>query len=130
MHELSIASNIIDIVSQSINNKENIKVDKICVSIGKLSGIVKESLLFCWEIAAKNSKLNGSKLIVKEQALVVYCESCKKKTLICGNVKLRCGRCGEPVSKIISGKELIIDKIIVNDETKDSRYKKEHAGKK
>lgn len=111
MHELSIAQNIIDTVTISVKNKKISKIKKIYISLGVLSGVEKDSLLFNFNLIPKDKLFDKAKLIIKENVLVVYCPKCKTKTTIKNSFVLRCSFCGSLTSEIIEGKELRVDKI-------------------
>jgi len=111
MHELSIAQNIIDTVVASVKNKKISKIKKIYISLGVLSGVEKDSLLFNFNLIPKDKLFEKTKLLIKENVLVVYCPKCKIKTIIKNSFVLRCSLCGNLTSEIIEGKELRIDKI-------------------
>jgi hydrogenase nickel incorporation protein HypA/HybF len=57
MHELTIAQNIIATVSEAARVNGIDRVRSVTVEIGPLSGVVEESLLFCFPIALRGSGL-------------------------------------------------------------------------
>jgi hydrogenase nickel incorporation protein HypA/HybF len=66
MHELSIAVNIVEIASEEAARLSAGKVDAVHLKLGALAGVVKESLLFCWDIASAESPMAGSRLAIEE----------------------------------------------------------------
>ena len=111
MHELSIAQNIIDTVTTSVKNKKISKIKKIYISLGVLSGVEKDALIFSYNLIPKDKLFEKSKLVIKENVLVVYCPKCKTNTSIKNSFVLKCSLCGNLTSNIVEGKELKIDKI-------------------
>ena len=62
MHELTIAQNILNIINEELLVNNLSKVIKISIRIGKLTAIEPQSLKFCFEIIAKNTKAKDSVL--------------------------------------------------------------------
>jgi hydrogenase nickel incorporation protein HypA/HybF len=107
MHELSIAMSIVD-MAQEEAARRSVHIDAVHLELGALSGVVKEALLFSYTVACDGTPLEGSRLVVKEVPIEVYCPVCKTpKTL--GSVQwFCCPDCGTQTSEVIHGKELII----------------------
>jgi hydrogenase nickel incorporation protein HypA/HybF len=107
MHELSIAMSIVD-MAQEEAARRSVHIDAVHLELGALSGVVKEALLFSYTVACDGTPLEGSRLVVKEVPIEVYCPACKTpKTL--GSVQwFCCPDCGTQTSEVIHGKELII----------------------
>lgn len=59
MHELGLSRNVVAIVSEHAAGK---KVKRVKLSIGPRACVERESLAFCFELAAKGSVLEGAKL--------------------------------------------------------------------
>ncbi len=80
MHEMSIALEIIDIVTNSISgNFDGSLVKKINIKLGKLSTIKKKNLNFCFQIAQKKSMLKNARLTFNIIPVIIFCNNCKKK---------------------------------------------------
>ncbi len=48
MHELSIALSMIEMATEESNKRGGAKVDVVHLKLGRLSGVVKDALLFSW----------------------------------------------------------------------------------
>ncbi len=66
MHELSIALSIIDGVSEELQERGGPKLHAVHLQIGHLSGVVKEALLFAYDVACEGTPLAGSRLVIRE----------------------------------------------------------------
>jgi hydrogenase nickel incorporation protein HypA/HybF len=66
MHELSIALSMIDMANEELLRHEGQRVTALHLKLGALSGVVKESLNFSWEIACQGTALEGSQLVIEE----------------------------------------------------------------
>jgi len=115
MHELSVAQEILGIVSQYVPNPSSGSVKSVKVQIGKLSNILSDSLTFCYEALTNKTPLEGSKLEIIEMPVTISCLECRKKSEIEPPVFV-CPVCGNNQIKIISGTELRVDEIELFDE--------------
>jgi len=111
MHEISIAQNILKTVKKYIISKNILSVNKIVVSLGVLSGVQKDSLVYSFGLIPKDKLFANTELVVHENSLVVYCTHCDKETSIIDSYILKCSTCGNLTKNIVKGKELTIDTI-------------------
>ena len=111
MHEIGIALQIVDIATASIPpNIGKTRVEKVNLRIGKLAAVVPESLRFCFEMAAKDTPLQGAQLSIEELPGVAKCNDCDTQWTIRG-LSFRCGKCQSSSVEIISGRELDVQSI-------------------
>src|SRR5271163_5239483 len=75
MHELSIAMSIVDMAQEEAEQRD-VLIDAVHLELGLLSGVVADALLFSYEIACSGTRLEGSRLVIKEVPIEVYCPSC------------------------------------------------------
>ncbi|HEX4019731.1 MAG TPA: hydrogenase maturation nickel metallochaperone HypA [Acidobacteriaceae bacterium] len=115
MHELSIAMSIVDMAQEEAEQRD-VKIDAVYLELGLLSGVVAEALLFSYEMACIGTRLEGSRLVVKEIPIEVYCPACKTKRILSSMQWFCCPECSTPTSEIIHGKELTITALEVRDE--------------
>jgi hydrogenase nickel incorporation protein HypA/HybF len=114
MHELSIANEIINIANQYIPAGNKSDILSVKVEIGKLSNILADSLEFCYEALVGDTKLKGSKLIIEEIPVTVECEDCGETTII-ENVIFQCKYCKSTKVKLVTGNELKVTELEIND---------------
>jgi hydrogenase nickel incorporation protein HypA/HybF len=107
MHELSIAMSIVDIAQEEAERRD-VKVDAVHLELGPLSGVVAEALLFSYEMACGGTQLEGSRLVIKEVPIEVYCPACNVLRILTSMQWFRCPECGTPTGDILRGKELAI----------------------
>lgn len=111
MHEMGIALEIIEIAAASIPpHLKDVRVERVNLEVGKLSAIVPESLRFCFEIAAKETRLEGASLVIEELPVLARCKGCGKEWTIDGPA-FSCPECGSGQIDILSGRELDIKSI-------------------
>jgi hydrogenase nickel incorporation protein HypA/HybF len=105
MHELSIAMSIVELAGEEAERR-GIQLEAVHLKLGALSGVVKEALLSCYEMVCDGTLLQGSRLIVEEVPVVVFCPTCRAERPI-GSIQLFCcPECDTPCSEIVHGKEL------------------------
>jgi hydrogenase nickel incorporation protein HypA/HybF len=115
MHELSIAMSIVDMALEEAESRV-VKIDAVYMELGPLSGVVADALLFSYEMACSGTRLEGSRLVIKEVPIEVYCPTCKTQRILSSMQWFCCPECGTPTSEIIHGKELLITALEVRDE--------------
>ena len=108
MHELSIAYSLVEIASQAADSMGVRRVDVVHLRLGALAGVVQDALLFGYEIAAKGTALDGSRLAIEELPVVVHCPRCQADRTLPGIQRFRCPVCDEPTGQIVQGRELEI----------------------
>ena len=111
MHELSIVQGIIETVSESAEAANAKKINAVYLRVGALSGVVKDALLFSYDLATQDTILQGSKLIVEELPVLIFCQVCGKNVELPGVQSFRCPTCDTPSAAIKQGKELEVRSI-------------------
>ena len=111
MHEMGIALQIIDIAVESIPaDLTGVPVMKVNLRIGKLSAVVPKSLTFCFNIAAKDTPLEGAMLVIEEVPVEAVCTDCGHHWALEG-ASFICPQCESGAVDILSGRELDIASI-------------------
>ena len=115
MHEMSIALQIIEIAEAAIpGDLKGTPVEKLNIRIGKLSAVIPDSLIFCINIASKNTAFDGAALNIEEIPVQLKCLSCDHQWVI-EEPAFNCESCNSGDIEIISGRELDIESIEVED---------------
>jgi len=116
MHEMGIALQIVEITTASIPpNSGNVKVEKINLKIGKLAAVVPDSLRFCFDVAIKDTPLEGARLVIEELPVIARCKDCDTQWTISGPA-FTCENCNSGALEILSGRELDIESIEIAEE--------------
>jgi hydrogenase nickel incorporation protein HypA/HybF len=105
MHELSIAMGIVEAALDEAQ-KRGVRVSAVHLRLGALSGVVKDALLFSFEVACQDTPLQGSRLIVEDVPVAIFCPQCKDKRMLTSVQSFACPECGVPSMNILQGKEL------------------------
>jgi hydrogenase nickel incorporation protein HypA/HybF len=115
MHELSIASSIVESVTESAAAYPGSRVKEVRLRVGALASVVEDSLQFCWELATGDTPLAGSKLVIRQLPVIVHCDACSRDSQLDGVQSFRCRHCGEIAADFRQGRELEIESIELED---------------
>jgi hydrogenase nickel incorporation protein HypA/HybF len=116
MHELSIALSLVDAVQEELPRLgENARILSVRIRVGPLSGIAPEALAFAFDVATEESPLAGARLEIEDVPLSAYCPSCRVAQVMMGPFDLRCPACGTATPEIVTGRELELLAVEVED---------------
>jgi len=110
LHELSIASNLIDIVNQAVDGQNVSRVTSLRIVIGEMSTVVPDCLAFAFEVVSKGTVAENAQLDFEKKPLIGRCRDCGKEFHIQDYV-FRCPECQSPKIEIVSGKEFMLKSI-------------------
>jgi hydrogenase nickel incorporation protein HypA/HybF len=105
MHELSIAISIVELAEEEAERR-GVQVNAVHLKLGAFSGVVKDALLSCYEMACEGTALQGSRLLVEDVPVVIFCPRCRGQRPLSSMQLFCCSECGTPCSEIVQGKEL------------------------
>ena len=105
MHELSIAMSIVEMAEEEAATR-GVHVTAVHLNLGLLSGVVKDALLSSYGLACEGTVLAGSRLVISEIPVEVYCPTCRAQRAISSVQWLCCPECSTPTSEVVHGKEL------------------------
>ena len=117
MHELSLASNIINIVSSELK-KRSISFNKlktVKIIVGRLMQVVPDSLLYALKITGKEIGFYDTAYEINIKPVEIKCPNCGIQ-FTAEKFDIRCPDCGCLDVIIAGGREFLIDKIIINDD--------------
>lgn len=110
---------IVDAVLEEAQRRE-VRVSAVHLRLGALSSVVKDALLFSYEVACQDTPLQGSHLIVEDIPVVVFCTHCNQRQTLASLQLFACPVCGAPTGDIIQGKELEVFALEVEDSPPES----------
>jgi hydrogenase nickel incorporation protein HypA/HybF len=105
MHELSIAMGIVDAALEEAQRR-GVQVSAVHLRLGALSGVVKDALMFSYEVACQDTPLQGSQLIVEDVPVIVFCPRCQVVRTLPSVQLFQCPECSMPTMDVRQGKEL------------------------
>ena len=111
MHELSIANNLLEIVSEHLEAAGGGRVTAIHLQIGALSCVHQDALNFSFDLISKGTVAEEAKLKIETVPVTIYCVPCGKEVSLSGIQNFRCPVCQTPSADIRQGKELDVTSI-------------------
>ncbi len=113
MHEMSLAINIVEIACQTADQNGAVKINSIEVEVGKLAGVLEDSLSFCFKAAQNKTAAENAQLEIISIPGKGHCKTCN----ISFNTEsffTLCPNCKGISIEIIDGKDLKIRAINVD----------------
>lgn len=110
MHELSVCNALIEQVEKIARREHASAVARITLRIGPLSGIEWELLRNAFPLAAAGTLADQAELVIETAKVTVQCSQCGAASEVPAN-RLLCAGCGDFRTRIISGDELILQRV-------------------
>lgn len=107
MHELSITQSIVSAILERVDGR----IRTVTLVVGGLSGLVPESVRFCFDICTQGTRLEGSTLDIIDVPGRARCRTCTTEFELLDSVPL-C-TCGSADLDILGGQELRIKNVEV-----------------
>jgi hydrogenase nickel incorporation protein HypA/HybF len=108
VHELGITESLVDAVIARLPDKQ---VRSIRLEIGALSGVVADSVRFCFDIVTEGTSLEGATLEITEPPARCHCRICGCDFEPDGPIVI-CP-CGSAEVTVLAGQDLKITSVLV-----------------
>jgi hydrogenase nickel incorporation protein HypA/HybF len=112
MHELSIATGLVETASRSAAENGASRVLHVYVRIGSLSGVEPEALSFCFPIAARETVCEGAELHLEMVPGAGTCAKCGTQAEV-RDLLAPCPGCGEWPLRVEGGREMQLESLEV-----------------
>jgi hydrogenase nickel incorporation protein HypA/HybF len=106
MHELSIT---LSIVEAAVATAAGRRVRRVSVEIGALSGVMADAIMFCFELAALGTTVEGAELEIRRVDGRVRCWDCETEFAV-ASIATPCS-CGSFRLAVLAGEELNLSSI-------------------
>lgn len=113
MHEMALAQGILAVVLDAADSE---KVRRICLRVGALQMVVPESLEFSFQLAADGTVATEAILQMEEVPARLRCKQCGRESEFHAPPFL-CMSCGAVDLEIVSGDELLVEAIELDNGT-------------
>ena len=108
MHELSIATAIVEQAGEIARADGAGDVSSVTVRVGELAGVVPDALHFAFEVARDGTALSGARLVVEQVPAQAWCGECAAEFAVGMPPFFWCPRCDRPSQELRTGRELEI----------------------
>jgi hydrogenase nickel incorporation protein HypA/HybF len=106
MHELSLALSLLDEIEAVAAREGATRVAAVHLRLGQMSGVVRDALLFSWDLARADTVARDAALVIDEIPVAVWCAHCDAERSIRAGEGLTCSGCGNVAPTILRGREL------------------------
>jgi hydrogenase nickel incorporation protein HypA/HybF len=103
VHELAIAESVVEAVTRKLPDA---RVTRVHLEIGALSGVVPDSIRFCFDLATEGTGLEGARLEITEPPTRCRCRCCGAE--FSPDMPFALCRCGSADVAVLGGDELAI----------------------
>lgn len=107
MHELSIATSVLEAVAKEAERRPGTKILKVGLRVGELAAVDCDALSFGWEVITKDTEWNGLQLEIEHIPRRQRCGVCAHEFAAL-DFMTACPRCADLMTVTIAGDELDI----------------------
>jgi hydrogenase nickel incorporation protein HypA/HybF len=119
MHELSIAFSLVAAACEEAERLGGVRVQALHLRLGPFAGVVKDALLFSFDLAADGTSIAGARLEIEEVPLTAHCAVCGATRAVESPQRLRCATCGTPAADLVDADALRLVALEIADDTAD-----------
>jgi len=113
LHELGIAQSIVEIAEKNAREQGAKCVLEVTVEVGVLSGVMVESLEFCFDACCRETLLEGCRLQIVQVPARAKCRNCSQEYNL-KNFFDNCPACDCAAGDILSGEELRVKEMEID----------------
>lgn len=119
MHELAVAQGLLEETARVASQNGAMRVERIVVRVGALSGVEPELLQRAFLVARAGSCAGQADLEIEAGAIEVRCRQCGEVGPAAVN-RLVCGDCGAWQVDVVAGEELLLVRLELTDFAADA----------
>jgi hydrogenase nickel incorporation protein HypA/HybF len=108
VHELAITEGLVDAVTERLPGQ---RVTRVRLEIGALSGVVADSILFCFDLVTEGTGLEGATLEIAQAPALCSCRVCGSEFE--PDSPLAICPCGSAEVTVLAGQDLKITSVQV-----------------
>jgi hydrogenase nickel incorporation protein HypA/HybF len=105
MHEVAIMSEALRMAEDAARAAGAVRIIKLKLRIGSLSGVVAESMQFAFEVVSAGTLAQGAVLEIESVTAACWCATCQAE-FECVDFFNECPRCHHPGGELRRGREL------------------------
>lgn len=120
MHELSVCQGLLNQVSRIAAENNAMAINRIYLQIGPLAGVETALLQAAFPIASKGTLAEQAEMLIQAMPIRVRCKTCNAESEASLN-NLTCTTCGDWKTELLSGDELLIERIEMQTQPQDRR---------
>ncbi len=106
MHEVSITTGLLEMLSEQCRRSGYRKIESVNVRIGRASGIMPDALIFAFDAIKTDSVAHDAVLHIEEVAVGGRCGGCGSDFTVEEEYVLQCPCCGGSSFEVTAGREM------------------------
>lgn len=110
MHEMAVVQSVLEVVAEEARKHSSPAVRKVKLRIGELSGVVRDSVEFAFEVLKADTLAEQAVLEIETVPLQTECICCGAAECSASDLNLICRGCGGTL-RIVAGRELMVEYI-------------------
>ena len=107
MHEYSIVQSLLESCEEHARQNEALKVTKVVVKIGVLSGVEPELLQTAFDTFKEQTVCNDVQFIINVQQIEILCNKCNSSSTLQKN-EFACPKCESVDLKVTDGEDMYL----------------------
>jgi len=107
---MAIVQSVLDVAFEEAEKHSSPEVKKIKLRIGEMSGVVRESVEFAFEVLKADTIARDADLEIETIRLTAECGQCGTAVLSVSDISLICRKCGGTL-EIVTGREMKVEYI-------------------
>ena len=115
MHEMSYIIRLVNLAAETAERQKAASVEKIVVSVGKMTGIEPYYMHKYYKTAIKDTVLQDSVLELEEVDVKAHCEDCGADYTPSATCDYLCPNCGSGKCRIIDGRSVILKQVVIKE---------------
>ncbi len=121
MHESSMATSILRIVTDEAQKAHVSAVTQVCLCIGDLAGVEATTLTACFEMLSEGTVADKARLLIKRIPATGTCTVCGAEAIGRGRM-LKCPLCKTASVKLATGREVYVESIEVHTQCRGDEH--------
>jgi hydrogenase nickel incorporation protein HypA/HybF len=121
MHELSIATSIVETVRELVAGAGGGEVRRVTLRIGRLAAVHEDALRFSFDIVREGTPLAAAELAVIDVPVSIWCPTCGTEVELPGVQSFACPVCGTRSGDIRTGRELDLESIELAERVEEAK---------
>lgn len=111
MHELSIASAIVEQVAGLGPEVAGRRIAAVTLRVGRLASVHEDALRFSFDVVRRGTPLDRADLRIVDVPVRIWCPTCAAEVALPGIQPFACPACGTRSGDIRAGRELDLESI-------------------
>jgi hydrogenase nickel incorporation protein HypA/HybF len=112
MHEMALAENVVQIITEQAHARDFSRVTMVRLSIGAMSDVEPEAMAFCFDAATRGTPAEGARLEIDRPPGTGWCMECSQSVAVSARAD-PCPLCGGHKIQVTGGTEMRIAELEV-----------------